>query len=99
MESNIRNLEYQRKQQEEKVTDNVEKIKLNKTLPYLVSNVVEILELPDDDSADSKQGETKSSASTSTSVVVKTTTRQTVFLPLPGLVDPSELKPGELVGC
>lgn len=30
--------------------------------------------------------------------VVKTTTRVTSFLPLVGLVDPAELKPGDLVG-
>merc|ERR1712241_892015 len=32
------------------------------------------------------------------SVVVKTTTRQTYFLPVIGLVEPEELKPGDLVG-
>lgn len=31
-------------------------------------------------------------------MVVKTSTRNTIFLPVPGLVDSSELKPGELVG-
>ena len=31
-------------------------------------------------------------------VVVKTSTRQTVFLPIPGLVRAEELKPGDLVG-
>ena len=30
--------------------------------------------------------------------VVKTSTRQTVFLPIPGLVRACELTPGELVG-
>ena len=32
------------------------------------------------------------------SVVVKTSTRQTIYLPIPGLIDPDDLKPGELVG-
>jgi 26S proteasome regulatory subunit T5 len=32
------------------------------------------------------------------SCVVKTTSRQTYFLPVPGLVDTAELKPGEIVG-
>jgi 26S proteasome regulatory subunit T5 len=31
-------------------------------------------------------------------VVVKTSTRQSVFLPVVGLVDPNELKPNDLVG-
>jgi 26S proteasome regulatory subunit T5 len=30
--------------------------------------------------------------------VIKTTTRQTIFLPLVGLVDPAKLRPGDLVG-
>jgi 26S proteasome regulatory subunit T5 len=30
--------------------------------------------------------------------VIKTTTRQTVFLPVTGLLDSSNLKPGELIG-
>ena len=32
------------------------------------------------------------------SAVVRTSTRQTIFLPIPGLVDPDELKPSDLVG-
>ena len=30
--------------------------------------------------------------------MVKTTTRQTTYLPIPGLIAPEELKPAELVG-
>jgi 26S proteasome regulatory subunit T5 len=32
------------------------------------------------------------------SAVVRTSTRQTIFLPVPGLVDPAQLKPSDLVG-
>jgi 26S proteasome regulatory subunit T5 len=32
------------------------------------------------------------------SAVIKTTTRQTIFLPIIGLVDPAKLKPGDLIG-
>ena len=32
------------------------------------------------------------------SVVIRTSTRQTIYLPVPGLVDPGDLIPGELVG-
>jgi len=31
-------------------------------------------------------------------VVIKTSRRQTIFLPVAGLVDPDELKPGEIIG-
>ena len=30
--------------------------------------------------------------------VIKTSTRQTIFLPMVGLVDPEALKPGDLIG-
>ena len=71
-------------------------IKMNKQLPYLVANVIEVLNLEpeqDDDGAalDLDAKRTKC-------VVVKTTTRQTVFLPVVGLVDANTLKPGDLVG-
>jgi len=60
----------------------------------LVSNVVEILdiepELDEDVDPEEKPDEK--------CVVVKTSTRNTVFLPIPGLVESSLLKPGELVG-
>ena len=32
------------------------------------------------------------------SVVIRTSTRQTIYLPIPGLIEPQELVPGELVG-
>ena len=32
------------------------------------------------------------------SAVIKTSTRQTIFLPIIGLVDPDQLKPGDLIG-
>jgi len=32
------------------------------------------------------------------SAVIRTSTRQTIFLPIPGLIEPQELVPGELVG-
>lgn len=74
-----------------KIIENEEKLKLSKQLPYLVSNVIEILELSDED-------EDSASTSTSKSVAIKTSTRQTIFLPVPGLVDVNTLKPGDLIG-
>lgn len=79
------------------VRENREKVKLNKQLPYLVANVVEIVEPytePEEDGA----ARDSSSIPECKGAVVKTSTRQTVFLPIPGLVPVDELKPGELVG-
>ena len=52
----IHSLNHQVKQAEEKVKENKEKIKLNKQLPYLVSNVVEILDPPKDDEEEQEDG-------------------------------------------
>jgi 26S proteasome regulatory subunit T5 len=80
-----------------RIKDNREKIKLNKQLPYLVGSVVEILSLPKEDEEDEGSA-MMSNTSQAQSAVVKTSTRQTVFLPIIGLVDASKLKPGTLVG-
>ncbi|KAL5706185.1 26S proteasome regulatory subunit 6A A [Ranunculus cassubicifolius] len=83
----------------ERTKENKEKIKLNKQLPYLVANVVEILELnPEDEAEEDGANVDLDSQRKGKSVVIKTSTRQTIFLPVAGLVDPDELKPGDLVG-
>jgi 26S proteasome regulatory subunit T5 len=83
----------------EHIKDNKEKIKRNKVLPYLVANVVEIVEpyvdINEQQGSDSKDLSLDQKCK---GAVVKTSTRQTVFLPIPGLIRAEELKPGELVG-
>lgn len=83
----------------ERVKDNQEKIKLNNQLPYLVGSIVEVLDmdLEDEDEEDGGVGY-DDAARKGKCVVLKTSTRQTVFLPVAGLVDPKTLKPGDLVG-
>jgi 26S proteasome regulatory subunit T5 len=83
----------------EKIKENKEKIKLNNQLPYLVANIVEVLDLkPEEDEEEDGAAADLDAQRRGKSVVLKTSTRQTVFLPVVGLVDPSNLKPGELVG-
>jgi len=83
----------------DKVKENQEKIKLNKQLPYLVGNVVEILDCAPDEGEEEDGATVDLDAQrTGKAVVLKTSTRQTIFLPVVGLVDPEELKPGDLVG-
>jgi len=97
MRSEMHHIEHESKSQAAKVADGKERVKRNKLPPWLVATVVELLELEDEGDEDGaamdeqKQDKTKSA-------VVKTSTRQTVFLPVIGLVPHSELKPGELVG-
>ena len=82
----------------DRIKDNQEKIKLNNQLPYLVGNIVEVLELPTEEEEDDGAGAYQDPARRGQCVVLKTSTRQTVFLPVAGLVDPATLKPGDLVG-
>jgi 26S proteasome regulatory subunit T5 len=82
----------------EKIKENKEKIKLNKQLPYLVSNVVEILDNQDEDEEEDGATIDADAQRKGKSVVVKTSTRQTIFLPVIGLVDAKDLRPGDLVG-
>merc|ERR1719335_1106143 len=98
MKSEAQRLTHELKTIEEKSKDNKEKIKLNRQLPHLVANVGEILELEQDE--DDEDGATQDidMQRKGKSLVVKTTTRQAVFLPVIGLVEVEELKPNDLVG-
>ena len=68
-------------------------------LPYLVGNVVELLDLdPTAESTEEGANIDLDATRVGKSAVIKTSTRQTIFLPLIGLVDPEQLKPGDLIG-
>lgn len=98
LKSEIMRISHEHQSQKEKIKENKEKIKLNKTLPYLVSNVIEILDI--DPQGDEEEGSNVDldSQRKGKCAVIKTSTRQTYFLPVIGLVEPEELKPGDLVG-
>jgi 26S proteasome regulatory subunit T5 len=99
MNSEVSRLNHDLKVWKSKVKENQEKIKLNKQLPYLVSNIVEVLDLNELEEEPEEGAAKDAGASTNgKGVVVKTSTRQSVFLPVVGLVDPNEVKPGDLVG-
>jgi len=83
----------------EKIKENTDKIKLNRQLPYLVGNVVEVLDADQEDIEEEGAAmDADKQTNHGKSTVIKTSTRQTVFLPVVGLVDAQKLKPGDLVG-
>ena len=45
MRSEVMRIQHELQAQRDKIKENTEKIRLNKTLPYLVSNVVELLDV------------------------------------------------------
>ncbi|KAJ1951217.1 26S proteasome regulatory subunit 6A, partial [Dispira parvispora] len=91
-------LQHERMAMMEKIKDNQQKINMNRQLPYLVGNVVEILDLSPENSEEDGATVDLDSQRRGKCAVIKTSTRQTIFLPLVGLVEPEELTAGDLVG-
>lgn len=112
MESQIRrekneytNVKKQTDDVEKRLKQNQEKLKLNTQLPHMVANVGEILDAEEEEDGDKDgsgfnakvSGGSKKDEKKQKALIVKTTGRHTVYLPVPGLVEAEDLKPGELV--
>ncbi|KAI9228047.1 MAG: P-loop containing nucleoside triphosphate hydrolase protein [Piptocephalis tieghemiana] len=99
MRSEHNRLLHEQATMQQQVKDNKEKVRLNKQLPYLVGNLVEILDMDPVDAEEEDGAATdQDAARKGKCAVIRTSTRQTVFLPLIGLVDPEKIKPGDLIG-
>ncbi|KAF5400449.1 hypothetical protein P879_11687 [Paragonimus westermani] len=99
MKSELHHVDHEIKVKQAKVKESKSKIKMNKALPYLVANVVELLDVtPQDYEKEDGANVDLDSQRKGKCAVIKTSTRQTYFLPVIGLVPPEELKPGDLVG-
>lgn len=78
---------------------NTERIKNYKQLPFLVSNIVEILDMGKQLEDEEETVKTKKPAPPPPkSVIIKTSTRATYFLLDSGLLDAAKLKPNDLIG-
>jgi len=98
MKNECLRLTHELQREKEKIKENNDKIKLNKQLPYLVGHVVEIIDNIKEEEEEDGSNVDLDSHREGKAVVIKTSTRQTIFLPVVGLVDPAKLKPGDLVG-
>lgn len=99
MKSELHHVDHEIKMKQAKVKESKSKIKMNKALPYLVANVVELLDVtPQDYEKEDGANVDLDSQRKGRCAVIKTSTRQTYFLPVIGLVPAEELKPGDLVG-
>ncbi|CAI4945806.1 BAD_collapsed_G0051170.mRNA.1.CDS.1 [Saccharomyces cerevisiae] len=102
--SELQRLSHENNVMLEKIKDNKEKIKNNRQLPYLVANVVEVMDINEIEDKENSESTTQGgnvnldNTAVGKAAVVKTSSRQTVFLPMVGLVDPDKLKPNDLVG-
>eukprot|EP00744_Colponema_vietnamica_P005246 GILI01007708.1.p1 GENE.GILI01007708.1~~GILI01007708.1.p1 ORF type:complete len:442 (-),score=123.89 GILI01007708.1:99-1424(-) len=98
--NNVKKYNKETQELKRQLDENNLRIKQNNRLPYLVANVAEILDLDDDDDdAEIEVGRrSRVRAKKPKSAVVKATNRQTIFLPISGIVDDTKLKPDDLVG-
>lgn len=77
MRSEVMRINHDHQTHKEKIKENTEKIKVNKTLPYLVSNVIELLDMdPQDLSEEDGANVDLDSQRKGKSAVIKTSTRQ-----------------------
>lgn len=90
MRGEDKQINHEKIQLQRMIDDNKSKLQNNKQLPYLVSNVVELLDNTDPQNREDHEHHT--------TAIIKTSTRQTIFLPVPGLVDTEELKPTDIIG-
>jgi 26S proteasome regulatory subunit T5 len=85
-----------------RIKENKDKIAMSTQLPHMVANVGEILDADEDDE-DTKDGsgfnQEVSNIKNKKAIVVKTTGRHTIYLPVIGMVEPEELRPGDLIAC
>eukprot|EP01012_Entosiphon_sulcatum_P039879 TRINITY_DN5326_c0_g1_i1.p1 TRINITY_DN5326_c0_g1~~TRINITY_DN5326_c0_g1_i1.p1 ORF type:complete len:424 (-),score=139.66 TRINITY_DN5326_c0_g1_i1:251-1522(-) len=99
LKSELARLQHEDLTKKEKLKENVEKIKMNKQLPYLVANIGEILDHDKYDEDDEDGANIDLDAHRKgKAAVVKTSSRKTIFLPVIGLVEAEKLRPGDLVG-
>ena len=81
MKSEVMRISHELQSQKEKIKENAEKIKVNKTLPYLVSNVIELLDVdPQDLGEEDGANVDLDSQRKGKCAVIKTSTRQVFAL-------------------
>lgn len=79
MNGELNRLAHDIRVEQETIQDNKKKLRDNKKLPFLVANVVEVLDPPEEEEDDGSAAETRGSDK---AVVIKTTTRQVCRLSL-----------------
>ncbi|KAL3102590.1 hypothetical protein niasHS_000918 [Heterodera schachtii] len=99
MRDEMRKIAYNIKTMGTKTKENNKQMQKYMKMPWLVANVVEILDLADDQAEGEEEGSSSDlDALQKRGAVIKISKGLVMFLPRIGLVGPDELKPGDLVG-
>ncbi len=95
--TNMTRFQKETKDLDVRIKENKEKLNMSCQLPHMVANVGEILDAENEDDDDKDGFKQENVKKNQKALVVKTTGRHTIYLPVPGMVEPEELKPGELI--
>lgn len=95
--TNMTRFQKEVKDLDARIKENKEKLNMSTQLPHMVANVGEILDAENDDDDDKDGFKQENVQKNKKALVVKTTGRHTIYLPVIGMVEPEELKPGELI--
>lgn len=79
MKSEVMRISHELQAQNEKIRENTEKIKVNKNLPYLVSNVIELLDVDPQDTEEDGAVVDLDAQRKGKCAVIKTSTRQVII--------------------
>jgi len=85
-----------------RLRENQEKLKMSTQLPHMVANVGELLDV-EEELEEGQEGsgfaikQTETQKQTRKAIVIKTTARHTIYLPVLGMVEPEDVKPGDLI--
>lgn len=98
LKSNVTRVTHEIKDLDLRIKENKEKLNMSTVLPHMVANVGEILDNDEEEEERDGSGFNQDNVNKSKkAIVVKTTGRHTVYLPVVGMVEPEDLKPGELI--
>ncbi|PON27582.1 26S protease regulatory subunit 6A [Trichoderma gamsii] len=99
MKSELSRLTHEKAAMGEKIKENMDKIANNRHVsPRALPNDELLAWYPTAESSEEGANIDLDATRVGKSAVIKTSTRQTIFLPLIGLVDSDTLKPGDLIG-
>jgi 26S proteasome regulatory subunit T5 len=101
IKSQVTRVTHEIKDLDARIKENKDKLTMSTQLPHMVANVGEILDNDEEDDERDGSGfnQDTNPNKSKKAIVVKTTGRHTIYLPVIGMVEAEELKPGDLIAC
>ena len=87
---------------DQRIEENQKRLKQSTQLPFLVATIGELLDI-EEEPEEGQEGsgfavkKTEQQMQKKKAVILKTTARQTIYLPVLGMVEPEDVKIGEMV--